>query len=105
MAVGSATRGLVKQQHTWFRDDGDFKWVDASASTDDVVDAILREVDKPRHEGGCGDSGRLDAASARALREYRQPVKLLVEGGDATARALADAAAVCGGGGALVQKT
>ena len=49
--VGSATRRLVKNQHTWFRDDGAFRWVDNGAPAEDVVGLILAEVGKPAHEG------------------------------------------------------
>ena len=53
-AIGTATRKLVKSQHTWFRDDALFRWVDAAAAAPEAVaDFILAEVAKPEHEGAC----------------------------------------------------
>jgi tRNA dimethylallyltransferase len=36
---------------------------------------LLAELDKPQHEGGCGDSGRLDKATQKALKQYVASLK------------------------------
>jgi hypothetical protein len=41
-----------------------------------VLTELLFELDKPQHEGGCGDSGRLDKATQKALKQYVPSLKL-----------------------------
>jgi hypothetical protein len=59
MKIGAATRKLVKNQHTWFRDDGAFLWVDNSAPEEDVLRLILGEIEKPEHQGRGRSGGGL----------------------------------------------
>jgi len=97
LKIGTATRKLVKNQHTWFRDDAIFKWVENTAPMEEVVSHILREIERPQHEGGCGDSGRLDKDEARLMREYQQPIVLFRDGA-LVERVLGEVAAAAGGG-------
>jgi tRNA dimethylallyltransferase len=46
-----------------------------------VLQEVLRELDKPQHEGGCGNSGRLDKATAAALKRYVPTLKLYSDEG------------------------
>jgi tRNA dimethylallyltransferase len=45
-------------------------------STEGVLSGLLAELEKPQHEGGCGDSGRLDKATQKALKQYVASLKL-----------------------------
>jgi tRNA dimethylallyltransferase len=45
-------------------------------STEDILSELLAELKKPQHEGGCGDSGRLDKATQKALKQYVASLKL-----------------------------
>ncbi len=49
----------MRNQHTWFRDDGAFKWVDNSAAEEEVVAQILAEIERPEHQGMDGLVGGL----------------------------------------------
>eukprot|EP00879_Flechtneria_rotunda_P024197 GHRR01025645.1.p1 GENE.GHRR01025645.1~~GHRR01025645.1.p1 ORF type:complete len:151 (+),score=47.43 GHRR01025645.1:594-1046(+) len=75
--IATASRNLVKNQTTWFRDDSMFRWVDVGGrDTDDTLQTVLTELDKPQHEGGCGDSGRLDKEVVKSLKRYMPTLKL-----------------------------
>ncbi|WIA19790.1 hypothetical protein OEZ85_005701 [Tetradesmus obliquus] len=75
--IATASRNLVKNQTTWFRDDDLFRWLEVGGrSTEDVLSELLAELAKPQHEGGCGDSGRLDKATQKALQQYVPSLKL-----------------------------
>lgn len=37
---------------------------------------VLTELDRPHHQGGCGDSGRFDKATLSALKRYVPTLKL-----------------------------
>jgi hypothetical protein len=53
------------------------RWVEVSGrSTEDVLEEVLSELDKPQHQGGCGDSGRFDKAAQNALKRYVPRLKL-----------------------------
>lgn len=53
------------------------RWVEVSGrSTDDVLQEVLMELDKPHHEEGCGDSGRFDKATQNALKRYVPGLKI-----------------------------
>lgn len=45
-------------------------------SPDAVLPELLAELDKPAHEGGCGDSGRLDKQAQAALKRYVPSLQL-----------------------------
>jgi tRNA dimethylallyltransferase len=45
-------------------------------STEDVLSELLAELNKPQHEGGCGDSGRLDKTTQKALKQYVASLRL-----------------------------
>ncbi|KAI8466279.1 MAG: IPP transferase-domain-containing protein [Monoraphidium minutum] len=96
--IGVSTRKLVKAQHTWFRDDAAFKWVDAAGPEGEALGEILAELEKPQHEGGCGDSGRLDKEAFREMREYVQPI-VLFKDPDVVSKALEEVRQLLGGGG------
>lgn len=74
--IATASRNYVKNQLTWFRDADLFKWVDAGAPQEAVLAAVLAELGKERHEGGCGDSGRLSKEERMALKRYKAQLKL-----------------------------
>lgn len=42
----------------------------------DVLQEIETELAKPQHEGGCGDSGRLDKGLQKALKRYVPTLKI-----------------------------
>lgn len=48
-------------------------------SSDEVLQELLAELDKPVHEGGCGDSGRLDKAAQAALKRYVPSLQLFAD--------------------------
>lgn len=53
------------------------RWVEVSGrSTEDVLEEVLSELDRPQHQGGCGDSGRFDKAAQMALKRYVPRLKL-----------------------------
>ncbi|GLI64936.1 hypothetical protein VaNZ11_008337, partial [Volvox africanus] len=94
-AICQATHKLVRSQMTWFRDDPLYKWIDVDGrDPEDVVAEILREVAKPRHEGGCGDSGRLSKEEQKAVMRYKPQLKLLTDANAKAAATLAAAAPV-----------
>lgn len=122
--IATASRNLVKNQVTWFRDDAMFRcaaavciacaaaataalpqplpgsllsvacrmradsaaciaaprWLELGGrSGDEVLDELLAELGKEAHEGGCGDSGRLDKAAQQALKRYVPTLQLLAD--------------------------
>ncbi len=73
--------------------------MDATAPEEDIVDFILAEVAKPQHEGGCGDSGRLNKEEERQSRFY-QPVAHIDSSSPALQQALDWVNATVAAGGA-----
>jgi tRNA dimethylallyltransferase len=58
------------------------RWLEVGGrSTEDVLDELLAELANPQHEGGCGDSGRLDKATQKALKQYNPSLKLYNDDG------------------------
>lgn len=41
-----------------------------------MLHEVLSELERPQHEGGCGDSGRFDKATQAALKRYVPKLKL-----------------------------
>eukprot|EP00878_Enallax_costatus_P043996 GHUV01052132.1.p1 GENE.GHUV01052132.1~~GHUV01052132.1.p1 ORF type:complete len:379 (+),score=154.70 GHUV01052132.1:476-1612(+) len=75
--VATASRNLVKNQTSWFRDDDLFRWLEVGGcDTEDVVLELLSQLNRPQHEGGCGDSGRLDKELQQALKRYVPNLKI-----------------------------
>lgn len=50
-------------------------------STEEVLQEVLSELDKPQHEGGCGDSGRFAKQTLAALKRYVPSLKLFNDTG------------------------
>uniref|UniRef100_A0A061RG61 tRNA dimethylallyltransferase n=1 Tax=Tetraselmis sp. GSL018 TaxID=582737 RepID=A0A061RG61_9CHLO len=73
----TASRRLVTRQLTWFRDNELFKWVEADTGGEQVVETILAELAKPRHEGGSGDYGRLTRKEQQQIKRYVPEFKIL----------------------------
>jgi hypothetical protein len=57
----------------------------SSRSTEDVLQEVLAELDKPFHEGGCGDSGRFDKATHNALKRYVPALRIFNDAGKVAA--------------------
>lgn len=59
---------------------GCYRWLEVGGrSTENVLQELLAELDKTQHEGGCGDSGRLDKETQRALKQYVPTLKLFCD--------------------------
>eukprot|EP00887_Chlorella_sp_A99_P000641 scaffold5.g641.t1 len=95
--VATASRQYCTRQMTWFRDDAQFKWVDATRGDEAVVADILAAWDAPAHAGGCGDSGRLSREQERELRQYVPHLRLFAPGSPAVRAALEEARRVAAG--------
>ena len=91
--IQAASRKLCHRQLSWFRDDERFRWVDATADEDAVVDEILALWAQPEHEGGCGDSGRLTHAQQQEMKQYVTRMEVLTPGSEGVAAAVAAARA------------
>jgi len=53
------------------------RWLEVGGrSTEEVLQEVLAGLEKPQHEGGCGDSGRFDKQTLAALKRYVPSLKL-----------------------------
>ena len=66
----SATRGLIKQQMSWFRKDTMYRWVDLTDAEIDPLDCILDEFNKEVHEGVYALAMHDTSQSCVALWDY-----------------------------------
>lgn len=92
--VQAASRKLCHRQMTWFRDEEMFRWIDATAGEEAVLDELLERWAAPRHEGGCGNSGRLTKAEEQEMKRYVPKLRLFYKGAEATTAAVAEAEAL-----------
>jgi hypothetical protein len=77
------------------------RWLKVSnRSTEEVLQEVLSELERPQHEGGCGDSGRFDKATQAALKRYVPKLKLFSDADRVSAvlHWVAEAAALRRGG-------
>ncbi|EFN51365.1 hypothetical protein CHLNCDRAFT_55198 [Chlorella variabilis] len=89
-AIQTASRQLCHRQMSWFRDEGMFRWVDATAGEEAVLAEVLERWHQPQHEGGCGDGGRLTKEQAEEMKRYVPKLRLYFSGSDAMQRTLAE---------------
>ena len=69
-----ATHKLVRNQMTYFRDDGSYRWLEleSGVTSEQASRWILERLGEPSHQGGCGSgSGRLTREEEQALKRYR----------------------------------
>lgn len=62
------------------------RWLEVSSrSTEEVLQEVLSELERPQHQGGCGDSGRFDKATQAALKRYVPKLQLFSDAGRVSA--------------------